>query len=135
MGALTIGRLADAAGVNVETVRYYERRGLLPEPPRTASGYRQYGDDHVWRLDLIRRAKTLGFTLTEIGALLAGGGGPATIEAVLAAAADRLDALDREIADLVATRDRLRTLVEVCRTGDGDDCLALDPCKVVHPGP
>lgn len=134
MAALTIGRLADAAGVNVETVRYYERRGLLPEPPRTASGYRQYGDDHVWRLDLIRRAKTLGFTLTEIGALLAGGGGPRTVEAVLAAAADRLDALDREIGELVAARERLRLLVEVCRAGDGEDCLALDPCKVVHRG-
>ncbi|MCH7939031.1 MAG: MerR family transcriptional regulator, partial [Candidatus Marinimicrobia bacterium] len=59
---LTTSQLANSAGVNVETLRYYERRGLLPEPPRRASGYRQYSQDDVARLQFIKRAKDLGFT-------------------------------------------------------------------------
>lgn len=66
---LTIGRLATAANVNVETVRYYQRRGLLPEPERPAGGIRRYGPDDVRRLQFIRRAKAMGFSLTEIEAL------------------------------------------------------------------
>jgi len=67
---MTIGQLADAAGVNVQTVRYYERRGLLPEPPRTPSGYREYPEFDVARISFIRRAQGLGFTLKEIGELV-----------------------------------------------------------------
>ena len=70
MGSFTIGRLAETAGVNVETVRYYERRGLLEQPPRPGQGYRQYSDADVWRLQFIRRGKDLGFTLAEIAELL-----------------------------------------------------------------
>ena len=68
--ALSIGALAQAAGVGVETVRFYERKGLLPEPPRTQSGYRQYPVDAVERLRFIRRAQGLGFALREISDLL-----------------------------------------------------------------
>ena len=68
--ALTIGRLANASGVGVETIRFYEREGLLPEPPRKRSGYRQYPADAVARVLFIRRAKELGFTLKEITELL-----------------------------------------------------------------
>lgn len=68
---LTISRLASAASVNVQTVRYYERRGLLPAPERTRSGYRQYDPEAVRRLRFIKRAQQLGFTLEEIRALLA----------------------------------------------------------------
>src|SRR3546814_748715 len=68
--SLTISRLAERAGVGIDTVRYYERAGLLPAPPRRASGYRDYPADSVQRLRFIRRAKDLGFTLTEIGELL-----------------------------------------------------------------
>ncbi len=71
MKGLTIGQLAKKARVNVETVRYYERRGLIPEPPRLESGYRQYTLDAVNRLCFIKRAQHLGFTLKEIGQLLA----------------------------------------------------------------
>src|SRR5260370_19574873 len=70
MKSLTIGRLAKQAGVNVETVRFYERRGLLPKPPRTASGYRLFPPDAARRLRFIRRTQELGFSLTEIGELL-----------------------------------------------------------------
>lgn len=68
---LTIGKLADAAGVHLETVRYYERIGLMPEPARTASGYRSYGVEHARRLSFIRRARELGFGIEEVKALLA----------------------------------------------------------------
>jgi Hg(II)-responsive transcriptional regulator len=71
MNHLTISQLAKQAQVNVETVRYYERRGLLPQPPRRASGYRQYSPDDLAYLQFIRRAQTLGFSLKEIAELLA----------------------------------------------------------------
>lgn len=70
MKSLTIGRLAKQAGVNLETVRYYERRGLLPKPPRSASGYRLFPVEAARRLRFIRRAQQLGFSLGEIRELL-----------------------------------------------------------------
>lgn len=71
MSGLRIGELASRAQVGVETVRFYERRGLLPEPPRRASGYREYPQESVARLQFVRRAQRLGFTLVEIRELLA----------------------------------------------------------------
>ena len=68
---LKIGQLAKAADVTIDTIRYYERRGLLPEPPRGESGYREYTQDFVSRLRFIRKAQALGFSLTEIRELLA----------------------------------------------------------------
>src|SRR6266851_3668123 len=68
---LTIGRLARVGGVNLETIRYYEREGLLPRPPRTRSGYRIFPNDAARRLRFIKRAKELGFSLKEIRELLA----------------------------------------------------------------
>jgi len=70
METLSIGQVARRAGVGVETVRFYEREGLLEEPPRRASGYRQYSEQVVSRLRFIKRAKQLGFTLKEISELL-----------------------------------------------------------------
>lgn len=67
---LTIGKLADAAGVNVETIRYYQRRGLLDEPAKPLGGHRRYPVDMVKRLRFIKRAQALGFTLSEVGGLL-----------------------------------------------------------------
>lgn len=67
---MTIGQLAKQVGVNVQTVRFYERRGLLPEPTRKESGYRIYGSDDLHRLRFIRHAKTLGFSLDEIATIL-----------------------------------------------------------------
>lgn len=68
---LTIGRIAKQADVHIETIRYYERRGLLPEPPRTEAGYRLYGAESAARLRFIKQAQALGFTLEEIAELLA----------------------------------------------------------------
>ena len=70
MEALTIGQVAGRAGIGIETVRFYERRGLIEDPPRTESGYRQYSEDAVSRLRFIKRAKGLGFSLKEIMELL-----------------------------------------------------------------
>src|SRR5579875_2093253 len=70
MKKLTTGRLAQLGGVNLETIRYYERRGLLAKPPRTEGGYRQFSPDAAQRLRFIKRAQDLGFTLDEVRELL-----------------------------------------------------------------
>lgn len=71
MKTFSVGQLAKAANVNIETVRYYERRGLLPEPKRRESGYREYSPEDVFRIKFIKRAQELGFTLKQISELLA----------------------------------------------------------------
>ena len=124
MGTFTIGKLAESAGVNVETVRYYERRGLLEQPPRPGQGYRQYSDDDVWRLQFIRRGKDLGFTLAEIADLL-GPDGERSSEAVRRAARAKIDLVDQRIRELAETRARLEQLADLCERGDGRDCQAL----------
>ena len=110
--------------MNVETVRYYERRGLLEEPPRTPSGYRQYGADDLWRLQFIARAKQLGFTLAEIADLLGDDGRSA--EGVLGAARAKLASVEQRQLDLVELRGRLERLVQLCADGDPGACTALD---------
>ena len=122
MDALTIGGLATAAGINIETIRYYERRGLLVAAARTRAGYRQYDADDVWRLAFIRRAKDLGFTLTEIGDLL---GTERSVLDVLAAAQAKLVAVDAQIEQLRRQRQQLTQLVATCQAGDAGDCLDL----------
>jgi MerR family transcriptional regulator, mercuric resistance operon regulatory protein len=123
MDALTIGQLAHEAGIHVETVRYYERRGLLREPPRTRAGYRQYSADDLWRLEFIARAKRLGFTLAEIATL--GTGDSASPEGVLKIAHSKISTLEERQRELSETRSRLRRLVALCEDSDGEDCVAL----------
>lgn len=124
LAPLTIGRLAKQAGVHIETIRYYERRGLLAEPPRTDAGYRQYSEGDIWRLELIHRAKQLGFTLTEIAELF-GPSGARSADEVLDAAHARLDAIGHAMRTLATQQCQLRRLVDVCRHGDGAACRAL----------
>ena len=121
--SFTIGRLAATAGVHVETVRYYERRGLLEQPAAPpGGGYRTYSDDDLWRLQFIARAKSLGFTLAEIGTLLAAG----SATAVQAAAAAKLAAVRDQQEELAAVRSRLERLLDVCGSAGGvDDCAGL----------
>jgi DNA-binding transcriptional MerR regulator len=121
---LSIGQLADAAGVHVETIRYYERRGLIAEPPRTPAGYRQYSPDDLWRLQFIGRAKRLGFTLAEIDELI-GEQRDGASDRVVAAARAKIAAVDQQVEELHATRARLEQLLDVCADG-GDDCVALN---------
>ena len=123
---MTIGELASVAGVHVETIRYYEREGILPEPPRTPSGYRQYGETDRWRLAFIQRGKALGFSLKDIAELL-GAGEDRTVDEVRRIAAARLAHLDAELAARKQTREQLARLIETCATGADADCLELAP--------
>jgi len=124
MDGLTIGKLAARAGVGVETVRFYQRRGLLAQPERRGSGFREYTEDDQQRLAFIRRAQQLGFTLTEIGELL-GPAGPGEAGDVMAAAQAKLTAISQQIRELAEVQCRLRRLVRVCAHGSSADCIAL----------
>ena len=120
---LTIGQLAHDAGVNVETIRYYERRGLLRQPPRTRAGYRQYSEDDVRRLQFIARAKRLGFTLAEIAIL--GTGDSSSAEGIIRIAQSKIRLLEGRQRELSDTRSRLRQLVGLCEDSDSEDCVGL----------
>lgn len=112
---LTIGKVAEAAGVEVSTLRYYERRGILREPPRTDSGYRQYDEDVVHRIRFVRQAQDLGFTLEEIEELLAlRVDDPASCGPVEKAARAKLCSIDGKIRELQRLRDVLAGLVRSC---------------------
>jgi Hg(II)-responsive transcriptional regulator len=115
MAALTIGAVARRAGVGVETVRFYERRGLLRRPPRPASGFRAYPEETVARLRFIRQAQALGFTLKEIGELLGLRVAPGTdCAAVRARAAAKLADVEGRLAELERLRGALAKLVAAC---------------------
>jgi DNA-binding transcriptional MerR regulator len=123
MAGMTIGRFAAEEGVGVETVRFYQRRGLLARPERTGPGYREYTEADRQRLAFIRRARGLGFTLGEISELLgptAGGSGD-----IARAAEAKLGAIASQIRELTLQQCKLRRLVQVCEHGDRGDCLAL----------
>jgi MerR family mercuric resistance operon transcriptional regulator len=130
---LSIGQLAEVAGVHVETVRYYERRHLLPEPPRTPAGYRQYGPADVGRLSFIARAKSLGFTLAEVAELLTPSEPASALDpapaaddlAVLELARRKLVAVQARRDELNQTEGRLRRLLDVCADPANEDCRAL----------
>lgn len=125
---LTIGQVADRAGIGVETVRFYERAGLIPLPARKASGYRQYDESTVSRLRFIRRAKDLGFTLKEIAALLALRHEPATTAAdVKREAEQKIAEIDRKIRSLRQMRNALRKLADSCPGhGPTSECPILE---------
>lgn len=112
---MTIGQVASGAGVNIQTVRYYERRGLLPRAPRSASGYRQYNADAVARLRFIRRAQDLGFSLEEIGELLElrveHGAACAAVEAK---AKEKIAMVETKIGELGRMRTVLAELAHAC---------------------
>lgn len=113
---LTIGTVAKRVGVAIDTIRYHEREGLLPQPQRRASGYRSYGDAAIAQLRFIRRAKKLGFTLEEIRGLLSlSRDRQKGVAAVKQRAQLRLVALDARIAELQRVRDGLAQLVKSCR--------------------
>ena len=119
MTRVTIGQVAQRAGVEVDTIRFYERRGLLEEPPRSDSGYRLYSDAAVERLQFIRRAKDLGFTLSEIQDLLALLAKPAepTVQ-VREQAQSKLNGIDAKLRDLQRMRDTLLELVQACNESE-----------------
>lgn len=129
MAGMTIGALARAGGVGVETVRFYQRRGLLPQPERgdsggASGGMRRYNSEDAGRLRFIRAAQAAGFTLDEIGALLAL---DATQDRgrVQQMARQRIAALDAQIAHLQTARQALNRLAERCCAG------ADGPCPII----
>ena len=125
---LTISRLAQLGGVNLETVRYYERQGLLPEPPRTAAGYRVFPREAARRLRFIKRAQELGFSLNEIGELLELRIKPGAKRADMRARAEaKITDIDEKIRTLQAMKKTLRHLTERC-----DGCGPLAECPILE---
>ena len=129
------GEVAAKAGVNVQTLRYYERRGLLPEPSRQESGYRDYEPVAVRTVRFIKRAQELGFALGEAETLLAlAAGGPENCDAARALAEDKVAELDRRIADLRAMRDSLQRLAATCaRPRDDRECPLVQAIEDPRP--
>ena len=125
---MRIGQFARQAGVGIDTVRYYEREGLLPPPERQASGYRRYSAADVGRLQFIRRAKALGFTLDEIRDLLTlNHAAGADRGAVRELAQRRLEDVQQRIGELTGIRDALAQLVSRC-SGKGP----LAGCPIIE---
>ena len=125
METLGIGQLAKRGGVGIDTVRYYERNGLLAPRDRLTSGYRRYGELEVARLRFIRRAQALGFTLKEIKDLLALSA-QRDVGRVKRSAQGKLRDVETRIADLVRVRDGLATLIDACPGhGRSADCPIL----------
>ncbi len=123
---MAIGDLARAAGVNVETVRFYHRLGILPEPPRARGTIRRYPADALRRLQFIKRAQRLGFTLDEVKTLLALSEGRYCAE-TRALAERKLAIVDEKLADLNALHEALTGLIAACRRGGrGRGCPLID---------
>ena len=128
MESLTIGRLARAVGVNLETIRYYERRGLLPKPPRSGSGYRLFPMEAKRRLRFIRRAQELGFSLGEIRELLSLRVAPTAKSAdVRRRAQAKITDIEAKIRSLQSMKKALRELTQTCSgSGPVRDCPILE---------
>jgi DNA-binding transcriptional MerR regulator len=125
--ALTIGKLAAATGVGVETVRYYERAGLIAPPARTQGNSRSSRSEDVSRLRFIRRTRDLGFTLEQVRALLSiAGQRDSSCGTVDAIASEHLHEVDRKIADLTALRRELADAVASCAGGTVAECRILE---------
>jgi MerR family copper efflux transcriptional regulator len=127
-GEILIGALAEAAGVGVETIRFYEREGLLPEPLRSSSGYRLYDADAVRRVRFIRRAKALGFTLSETRELLElRVTDPLSCEDIAARARRKIAVIEDRIGELKRISGVLHELVQACADRDvTGECPILD---------
>lgn len=123
---LGIGEVSQRTGVNLETVRYYERIGLVPPPPRTEGGHRLYADGHLKRLTFIRRSRDLGFTLDEIRNLLSLVDGGYTCGEVRSAAMAHLVGIRRKIADLRRMERTLAQTAARCEGGDAPDCPIIE---------
>ena len=125
---LTIGRLANVTGINLETVRYYERRGLLPKPPRTASGYRMFPPEARQRIRFIKRAQDLGFSLQEIRELLALRVSPRTSTTEIRRRAEaKIVDIEGKIKTLNSMRKALLKLTQSC-----PGCIPVSECPILE---
>ncbi len=128
MAANTIGLVAQRSGVGVETVRFYQRRGLIQEPPTPAKGFRVYPEETIKRIRFIRRAKDLGFTLEEISGLLELKVEPAqNCASVKAYALDKIALIEEKIRSLDGIRQQLTRLTEAC-----DDGMPTSECAILE---
>lgn len=120
---LKVGEIAFRAGVSRDTVRYYEKLGLVPRAARTASGYRQYPESAVERIRLVRSASRFGFSLNELATFFhACGQGTPPCRSVRAAGGRLLDALEQQLAEMTTTRDAMRATLQ-----EWDDRLSRTP--------
>jgi MerR family mercuric resistance operon transcriptional regulator len=125
--ALTIGALSRRTGVNIETIRFYERVGILPKPPRSAGGHRIYDERQLMRLGFVRRSRELGFSLDEVrGLLQLVDGGRYTCAEVKAITLDHLTDVRRKIADLRRLERTLADVAGKCRGGKVPDCPVIE---------
>ena len=124
---MKIGELASATATKVETVRYYEKIGLLPPPGRTSANYRAYGIEHLARLSFIRRARDLGFSLDDVRELLTlADDRDKSCAAVDLIASGHLTEVERKIADLELMRDELHRVIGSCRKNTVDECKIIE---------
>ncbi len=127
MTPFTIGSLSRDTGCNIETIRYYERIGLMPAPPRSKGGHRLYEKDHLKRLSFIRRSRDLGFTLEEVRGLLRMiDGHDYTCDEVKVLTLSHLQEVQQKIADLRRLERVLKTMAAECEGGNVPDCPIID---------
>lgn len=130
---MQISALAGASGLSAKTIRYYEERGLLPAPPRTSGGYRDYPPATVRRLRFIRDAQGAGLSLADVAAILAlRDSGQAPCELAAAVIADRLAQIEQRLADLRTTRAALRALAKRAAEVDPETCVAAEICTILN---
>ena len=123
----TIGTLSKMSGCNIETIRYYERIGLLPAPPRTEGGHRMYGEAHIKRLTFVRRSRELGFTIQEVRELLSLVDGKRyTCDEVQALTLDHLADVKQKMADLRRLERVLKNMAAQCSGGKVPECPIID---------
>ena len=125
--SMKIGEAAELAGVNVQTLRYYERTGLLPTASRLPSGYRQYDAETVRLVHFIKNAQDLGFTLRDISELIALRKSPKNCSRAATLALAKVEEIDRRVRRLAAMRKTLADLARACRNGDTNhECPIID---------
>jgi len=131
---LLVGQLAKAAGITADTVRFYEKHGLVPEPARTAAGYRLYDRQALQRLRFIRKAQTIGFSLAEIRRILSlSGSGQETCRCVIATAEATLEETEQKVRELTRLADSLRSHLDRWR-GQTLPCndVAAEFCTLIE---
>lgn len=121
---LTIGRLAKAAGVNIETIRYYQRIGLVKEPGKPATGFRKYTANIIEQIKFVKRAQQLGFSLQEISDLISIGNGHCSD--VRVRAEEKRNKIDKQIRDLQALRNTLDQLISECADNNRQQCPIIE---------
>ena len=132
--ALTIGDLGKATGTKVETIRYYERIGLLPKPPRTSGNYRDYGQAELGRLSFIRRSRDLGFSLDQVRELMKlSDDRKSDCAGIDRIAEAHLREVDRKIADLRALRRELKSVIDSCDGGTVGSCRIIEALGPAQP--